>query len=238
MLGCALLFTFQASEAHAALSSDVIAKAAGVFFKDTPVMVAIARCESEMRQYDDTGKVLRGGSEGHMIGLFQLHEVYHRDEALTRGYDIDTLIGNMAYARDLYREEGTTPWDPSSDCWGDTVVVVSSSTATTNGPLALAATRSVSPVHSSSTLITKTLAYSMTDPEVRTLQKALNGAGYRVTTLGEETNYFGVATYKALIRFQCDHDLACATRPGTLQNVGRVDATTRAVINRQNSVVG
>lgn len=81
-------------------------------------MVAVARCESDLRQWAPGGAVLRGGLGGQMIGLFQLHERYHRDAAYALGLDIDTLLGNVLYARHLYSSEGLTPWRSSQHCWG------------------------------------------------------------------------------------------------------------------------
>lgn len=233
MLALAFVLGLDAPKAHAALTGDMVSKAVSVFFKEAPVMVEVARCESELRQYDESGTVLRGGWGGKMIGLFQLHETYHRTEARARGYNIDTLIGNMGYARDLYREEGTTPWDSSASCWRRASVTVVSPTTPDRTTKSLAGTvegegttRAIAP-------LTKTLTYGMKDAEVRLLQSALNTAGYQVTIPGEETEYFGVSTYTALMRFQCDHALACKTRPDTMRTIGRVDASTRAVINRQ-----
>jgi len=80
------------------------------YFEDTPAMIDIAKCESGLRQYTDSGGVLRGGSGGKMIGVFQLHEDYHRAAAQALGLDIDTIEGNMAYAKYLFQKEGVTPW--------------------------------------------------------------------------------------------------------------------------------
>lgn len=82
------------------------------FFKDDPAMIDIARCESGLRQHTASGDVLRGGAGQAMIGVFQLHEKYHRGPALALGFDIDTLEGNMAYANVLREKEGLQPWGP------------------------------------------------------------------------------------------------------------------------------
>lgn len=92
------------------LSSATIKNMVQKYFKDAPEMVSVAECESGFRQYDESGAVLRGGYEGSMVGLFQVHETVHRDAAHAMGYDIDSLIGNLLYARYLYREEGVNPW--------------------------------------------------------------------------------------------------------------------------------
>lgn len=87
------------------------------FFKDTPVMIEIARCESNFRQYTDAGNVLRGGDSGGMVGVFQFFESIHATPAKALGFDITTLEGNLGYAKHLYNEQSTTPWDPAKSCW-------------------------------------------------------------------------------------------------------------------------
>lgn len=87
------------------------------YFKDIPVMIEIARCESSFRQYTDSGNVLRGGASGGMIGIFQFFESIHSIPAKALGFDLATLDGNLGYARHLHKAQGTTPWDPAKDCW-------------------------------------------------------------------------------------------------------------------------
>jgi hypothetical protein len=87
------------------------------YFKDIPVMIEIARCESEFRQFTDAGTVLKGGSAGGMIGIFQFFESIHATPAKALGSDITTLEGNLEYARHLYELQGTTPWNPAKNCW-------------------------------------------------------------------------------------------------------------------------
>lgn len=48
----------------------------------------------------------------------QINEYYHKDTAKRLGYNIYSLKGNMAYAKWLYKREGTAPWASSSKCWG------------------------------------------------------------------------------------------------------------------------
>lgn len=87
------------------------------YFKDVPVMIEIARCESNFRQYTDAGNVLRGGDSGGMVGVFQFFESIHATPAKALGFDITTLEGNLAYAKHVYTSQGTTPWDPAKYCW-------------------------------------------------------------------------------------------------------------------------
>lgn len=90
------------------------------YFADVPVMIEIARCESKFRQFTDAGNVLRGGSAGGMIGIFQFFESIHQSPALKLGFDLNTVEGNLEYARHLYTQSSTTPW---ASCVPDVVPV-------------------------------------------------------------------------------------------------------------------
>jgi len=79
-------------------------------FADAPAMIAIAKCESGFRQFDANGNVLRGGTGGGYIGVFQIGESLHAQPAADQGMDIYTLEGNLAYAQVLYDQSGTRPW--------------------------------------------------------------------------------------------------------------------------------
>ena len=80
------------------------------YFADIPVMIEVARCESKFRQFTDAGTLLRGGGSTGMVGIFQFYEVVHKAAALTLGFDIETVEGNIGYARHVYNQEGTRPW--------------------------------------------------------------------------------------------------------------------------------
>lgn len=88
------------------------------YFADIPLMAEIAKCESRFRQYDTTGEVLRGKVNANDVGALQINETYHSKRAEKLGYDLETLQGNMAYARLLYIESGPQPWSASHPCWG------------------------------------------------------------------------------------------------------------------------
>jgi len=87
------------------------------YFADIPVMIEIARCESKFRQFADSGNVLRGGAGGQMVGVFQFFDRYHTSPAYDLGFDIETLEGNLEYARYTYERQGTSPWDSARHCW-------------------------------------------------------------------------------------------------------------------------
>ena len=88
----------------------VVEKKVREVFADAPVMIAVARCESNFRQFTDSGAPFRGGAGGEMIGVFQFYEKAHVPFARTLGFDLATLEGNVGYARNVYEHQGTTPW--------------------------------------------------------------------------------------------------------------------------------
>lgn len=81
------------------------------------IMVEVARCESQYRQFHE-GEVLRGKVNPRDVGIFQINEDYHLSIAANLDLDIETIEGNIAYARHLYNQKGTSPWIWSKPCWG------------------------------------------------------------------------------------------------------------------------
>ncbi len=99
------------------------------YFKDAPVMIDIARCESRFRQLDSAGKVLKNPTSTAM-GAFQIMASIHAAAAdKNLGLNIYTLQGNAAYARYLYEKQGTTPWNSSKACWGKSQHVATAAAA-------------------------------------------------------------------------------------------------------------
>lgn len=93
-------------------------------FKDTPVLVEIARCESHFRHYNpETGEVLKNPNSS-ALGVMQVMESYHAEPARNLGLDIRDLEGNLYYAKSLYETQGTTPWESSQNCWGSAIVAL------------------------------------------------------------------------------------------------------------------
>lgn len=88
------------------------------YFKDAPVMVDIARCESRFRQFGKDGHAIKNPTSS-ATGTFQVMASIHADFAQDKlGLDIYSLEGNAAYARYLYDKQGTVPWNASKHCWG------------------------------------------------------------------------------------------------------------------------
>ncbi len=88
------------------------------YFADIPLMIEIAKAESKFRQFGTDGLALRGVAVKEDTGVFQINKTYHLARSQRLGYDIDTLAGNMAYARRLYEESGPQPWASSYSMWG------------------------------------------------------------------------------------------------------------------------
>ncbi len=89
------------------------------YFKEAPVLAEIAKCESTYRHFKKDGTIVRGKINPADVGLMQINEKYHVEQAKKLGFDIYTLEGNMAYAKWLYEKEGVKPWKSSSKCWDD-----------------------------------------------------------------------------------------------------------------------
>lgn len=89
-------------------------------FKDNPVMIDIARCESQFRQFNNDGQVLKNPTSSAK-GVFQIMESLHSAPAARLGFDILTVEGNIGYAEYLLKKEGTRPWNASAKCWNKTL---------------------------------------------------------------------------------------------------------------------
>ncbi len=87
------------------------------YFKETPILAKIAKCESRYNQFNSKGSVLRGEIVPEDVGLMQINEFFHKEKATELGYDLETVDGNLAYGKYLYDKEGTKPWNASRKCW-------------------------------------------------------------------------------------------------------------------------
>lgn len=93
------------------------------YFADIPVMISIAKCESNFRHVGKDGNVLKNSMGSSAIGVFQIMSSIHAEDAKKLGFDIATIEGNAGYARHLYEKQSTKPWEAdkaSESCWGKT----------------------------------------------------------------------------------------------------------------------
>jgi len=84
----------------------------------TDTALRIARAESNFRQYDENGTVLRGKENPADVGIFQINEKYHLDRSEKLGFDIHNAHDNIEYAMWLLKNEGTRHWNWSKSKWG------------------------------------------------------------------------------------------------------------------------
>jgi len=87
-----------------------------VFKEDAPTMLAVARCESNTRQFNADGTVLVGITGD--LGTFQIAPQYWLESSRLLGYDIYSVRGNVEFAHYLYTRYHLKPWNASSHCWG------------------------------------------------------------------------------------------------------------------------
>jgi hypothetical protein len=91
------------------------------YFRDIPVMVEIARCESTFRHELQDGSILQGRVDPADTGVMQINKRYHEADAVAMQLNLDDIYHNMAFARHLYETQGVQPWSASMPCWGDTL---------------------------------------------------------------------------------------------------------------------
>lgn len=137
------------------------------YFADIPLMVEVSRCESRFRQFNTDGSVIRGKVNANDVGALQINETYHLKRAIKLGYDLNSLQGNMAYARLLYEEQGPQPWSSSYPCWGKSPLAANfkpkSRTVIVSAPSAPAVTAmNVSDDAASTTVMAKEIAVTPT----------------------------------------------------------------------------
>lgn len=87
------------------------------YYASTPILANIAWCESRMRQLDQDGNIFRGKANPDDVGVMQINTRFHEATATAMGIDLESLGGNLEYAKYLYDKEGTKPWNSSSACW-------------------------------------------------------------------------------------------------------------------------
>ena len=101
------------------LDSKIVESYVTKQYVNEPILVDIARCESTFRQFSPDGNVIRGKVNKGDVGVMQINEKYHAEDAAKLGYNIYTAEGNVAFAKYLYNKFGSNPWSSSSKCWSD-----------------------------------------------------------------------------------------------------------------------
>lgn len=96
---------------------QLIVKASEKYGIHTETALAIARCESNLQQYNEDGDVVRGKVNPLDVGVYQINEKYHLEMAEKLGYDIYTTKGNIEYAIWLMKNDGNKHWSSSRPCW-------------------------------------------------------------------------------------------------------------------------
>lgn len=171
------------------------------YFADIPIMIAIAKCESGFLQFRSDGSIVRSPN-GLYYGIFQIDKNIHGEYAKSLGMDIETIEGNMAYARNLYEAKGAQPWP--------TCAVLAS-------PL-----KNDLQIGDEGTEV-KALQKILN-------QNGFTVSSAGVGSPGWETTYFGELTRQAVQRFQCAEDIVCSGDEDTT-GYGLVGPKTRAALN-------
>ena len=131
----------------------------------------------------------------------------------------------------------TNPGGPASTTVVSGTVFVNagaSSTSATTTASAPAATSTPAPV---ATVFTRSLQYRDRDPEVRLLQAYLNAHGFPLASSGDgssgqETDFFGTLTYRALVAFQTAHAEDILVPLGLTIGTGYFGPATIAFLNQ------
>jgi len=88
-------------------------------FLDAPIMLEVARCESQFKiTAHNTTLNTDGTTDG---GIFQINTVHDKELALLELDKFDPE-DNIRFARILYDRSGLQPWSSSKHCWGKYIV--------------------------------------------------------------------------------------------------------------------
>jgi len=116
------------------------------------------------------------------------------------------------------------------------LIGVQTVSAATSSPASGAAGHASTATTTWSNVFTQNLHYRAISPEVAALQQYLNAHDAPVAAIGpgspgEETDYFGLLTYAALVKFQDAHAAEILTPVGLTQASGYFGPATRAFVN-------
>lgn len=78
-------------------------------------MIAIATCESGLRQFYDDGSLVVSPTGD--VGIMQLNLKTWKGKADEFGMDLTKLDDNLLFARYVYNVQGLKAWDNSKHCW-------------------------------------------------------------------------------------------------------------------------
>ena len=81
------------------------------------ILKRIGFCESGNNQFRPDGSLKV--SYTNDVGKYQINLSAHADQAKKMGYDLNTEYGNTLFALWLYNIQGTSPWNASKHCWGN-----------------------------------------------------------------------------------------------------------------------
>jgi hypothetical protein len=90
-------------------------------FRENPVMVRIAYCESSWRHHAEDGKVLVGEKTPD-VGVFQINLPANGEKLRKLGLDPHSFEDNVRYAQYLLETRGLRDWKSSMDCWAPEMV--------------------------------------------------------------------------------------------------------------------
>ncbi len=115
---------YAVSPDHPEVDPGYVERRVREYFADIPVMIGMCGCESEFRQYREDGTLLvsrhvksgTGRRDSTALGVCQItYKNHYGNWTKSTETDITTLEGNLAYARWLYEQNGTSDW---SECGG------------------------------------------------------------------------------------------------------------------------
>jgi len=96
-------------------SKDEVLKKIREAFLDAPIMLEVARCESQYKVTAHNTTLNKDGTTDG--GIFQINSV-HDEELAILGLDKWDPEDNIKFARILYDRRGLNPWNSSRGCWG------------------------------------------------------------------------------------------------------------------------
>jgi len=97
-----------------------ITRLASVYGQNGALARTIIKCESEMYGGAVNHNKIGGVIWSTDIGVWQINDYFHKDNALKMGLDIYDEWDNLEYGFILLKSEGTKPWYASKGCWSST----------------------------------------------------------------------------------------------------------------------